>query len=111
MTAISKTKSNTYETNLDLFVQYYQNPSIRTRSKSQLERIGKELIDIRVRANESKRIAVKNIHLDLLRCIEIDIYEFAPYLDEETIATARNMQADLDHIGASDIVQLVLCQV
>ena len=111
MTAISKTKSNTYETNLDLFVQYYQNPSIRTRSKPQLERIGKELIDIRVRANESKRIAVKNIHLDLLRCIEIDICEFAPYLDEETIATARNMQADLDHIGASDIVQLVLCQV
>jgi hypothetical protein len=111
MTAISKTKSNTYETNLDLFVQYYQNPSIRTRSKPQLERIGKELIDIRVRANESKRIAVKNIHLDLLRCIEIDIYEFAPYLDEETIATARNMQADLDHIGASYIVQLVLCHV
>ena len=111
MTAISKIKSNTYETNLDLFVQYYQNPSIRTRSKPQLERIGKELIDIRVRANESKRIAVKNIHLDLLRCIEIDIYEFAPYLDEETIATARNMQADLDHIGASYIVQLVLCHV
>ena len=109
MTAISKTKSNTYETNLDLFVQYYQNPSIRTRSKPQLERIGKELIDIR--ANESKRIAVKNIHLDLLRCIEIDICEFAPYLDEETIATARNIQADLDQIGASDIVQLVLCQV
>ena len=38
MTAISKTKSNTYETNLDLFIQYYQNPTIRSRSKPQLER-------------------------------------------------------------------------
>jgi hypothetical protein len=106
MTAISKTKSNTYETNLDLFVQYYRNPS-----KPQLERIGKELIDIRVRANESKRTAVKNIHLDLLRSIEIDIFDFASYLDEETNAIARNLQSDLDHVEASDIVQLVLCQV
>ena len=39
MTAINKTKSNTYETNLDLFIQYYQNPTIRSRSKPQsLER-------------------------------------------------------------------------
>lgn len=51
-----------------------------------------DLISIRVKANESKRIAVENIHLDLLRYIEIDISEFAPYLDEETIATARNMR-------------------
>jgi hypothetical protein len=111
MTAISKTKSNTYDTNLDLFVQYYRNPSIRSRSKPQLERIGKELIDIRVRANESKRTAVKNIHLDLLKSIEIDIFDFASYLDEETNAIARNLQSDLDHVEASDIVQLVLCQV
>ena len=113
MTAISKTNSKTspYETNLDLFIQYYRSPSIRSRSRPQLERIANDLIGIRVKANESKRIAVKNIHLDLLRYFEIYIFEFAPYLDEETIATARNMQADLDHIGASDIVQLVLCQV
>ena len=96
MTAINKTKSNTYETNLDLFIQYYQNPTIRSRSKPQLERIGRELIDIRVRANESKRVAVKNIHLDLLRSIEIDIFDFASYLDEETNAIARNLQSDLD---------------
>jgi hypothetical protein len=96
MTAINKTKSNTYETNLDLFIQYYQNPTIRSRSKPQLERIGRELIDIRVRANESKRVAVKNIHLHLLRSIEIDIFDFASYLDEETNAIARNLQSDLD---------------
>jgi hypothetical protein len=94
MTAINKTKSNTYETNLDLFIQYYQNPTIRSRSKPQLERIGRELIDIRVRANESKRVAVKNIHLDLLKTI--DIFDFASYLDEETNAIARNLQSDLD---------------
>lgn len=96
MTAINKTKSNTYETNLDLFIQYYKNPTIRSRSKPQLERIGRELIDIRVRANESKRVAVKNIHLDLLRSIEIDIFDFASYLDEETNAIARNLQSALD---------------
>jgi hypothetical protein len=96
MTAISKTKSNTYETNLDLFISYYENPGIRSRSKPQLERIGRELIDIRVRANESKRIAVKNIHLDLLKSIEVDIFDFAFYLDEETNAIARNLQSDLD---------------
>jgi hypothetical protein len=86
MTAISKTKSNTYETNLDLFISYYENPGIRSRSKPQLERISRELIDIRVRANESKRTAVKNIHLDLLKTI--DIFDFASYLDEETNAIA-----------------------
>ena len=97
--------NSTYDTTLDLFINYFQNPIVRNRSRNQLEKI-------RVSANETKRTAVKNVHLDLLKDLpNLDIFEFALYLDEETIATARNMQADLDHIGASDIIQLVLCQV
>ena len=104
--------NSTYDTTLDLFINYFQNPIVRNRSRNQLEKIARDLIDIRVSANETKRTAVKNVHLDLLKDLpNLDIFEFAIYLDEETIATARNMQADLDHIGASDIVQLVLCQV
>lgn len=88
-------QTSAYDNNVDLFIQYFQNPLIRSRSKSQLERIARELIEIRVRANETKRTAVKNVHLDLLKNIQIDIFEFAFYLDEETNAIARNMQNDL----------------
>lgn len=91
-------KSSAYDSNLDLVIQYFQNPLVRSRSRNQLERIARELIEIRVRANETKRTAVKDVHLDLLRDLpNIDIFEFAEYLDEETNAIARN---------ASDIVRL-----
>lgn len=88
------------------------NPIVRNRSRNQLEKIARDLIDIRVSASETKITAVKNVHLDLLRDLpNLDIFEFAEYLDEETNAIARNMQADLDHIDAPDIAKLVLCQV
>lgn len=45
--------SSAYEINLDLFIQYFRNPTIRDRSRSQLERIARELVEIRVRANET----------------------------------------------------------
>ncbi|MGH9984442.1 MAG: hypothetical protein ACRD8W_10865 [Nitrososphaeraceae archaeon] len=51
--------SSAYETNLDLFIQYFWNPTIRDRSRSQLERIARELVEIRVRANETRRTAGK----------------------------------------------------
>jgi hypothetical protein len=34
-------QTSAYDNNLDLFIQYFQNPIIQNRSKSQLERIAK----------------------------------------------------------------------
>lgn len=34
-------QTSAYDNNLDLFIQYFQNPIIRNRSKSQLERIAR----------------------------------------------------------------------
>jgi len=34
-------QTSAYDNNLDLFIQYFQNPIIQNRSRSQLERIAK----------------------------------------------------------------------
>jgi hypothetical protein len=39
-------RTSPYDTNLDLFIQYYRSPSIRDRSRSHLERIANDLINI-----------------------------------------------------------------
>jgi len=39
MLSIRNLRSSAYDNNRDLFIQYFQNPIIQNRSKSQLERI------------------------------------------------------------------------
>ena len=95
-----------YESNLDLFIQYFRNPHIRNRSRARLEDIARELIDVRVRVNETKRTAVRNVHLDLIPDTNIDIFEFAAYLDEETNAIARNLAAWLFQYSKWSLISL-----
>jgi hypothetical protein len=78
-------KTNAYESNLDLFIQYFRNPHIRNRSRARLEDIARELIDVRVRANETKRTAVRNVHLDLIPDTNIDIFEFASWMKKQML--------------------------
>ena len=53
-------QTSAYDNNLDLFIQYFQNPLIRSGSKNQLERIARAYSE-RIRDNEITRTAVKSV--------------------------------------------------